>query len=402
MRRGRSGRWRGSPELVRAPLFFLVVGGLVALGLPAPPAGAQIRALRPSTEPLLSVGTFEAGSPYELFNVNGAMRLPDGGVVVMVRGHHQVRRFGPDGTHLWSVGRRGEGPLEFELPELLPTCSSDNRIVIYDRINRRVTTLDNAGEVVGEYILEFGDRPPYSTIKCSPSGRMAFTRYAGAEQRPSEEGPYRWKMDMAYLDEGGTNVVVFRSEIPGTDRYLYFIEGRPGSEGPLTWGRDVSVAPVDEGVWIGTGDRHEIEFIDWQGTSTSRIEWDGPNQEVTQNHVEAYRQSIYEWYEERAEPGWRQRYEELWAQRSASLPDRFPSHNTIMAASGLIWVKHFRPPADPEHHWVAFDDDGTEAARMFLPAPFIVQDLGSDWVLAVLTDEVGIEKLVVYELVEGS
>ena len=379
------------------------MGGLAALALPVPPAVGQeatMRTLRSGTEPLLSIGTTEGGSPYELFQVSGSMRLSDGSVVVMVRGHYEVRRFGADGRHLWSRGRQGGGPVEFELPELLATCSSDNRIVIYDRLNSRMTILAGDGELVDEYRLEFGSQPPYSRIKCNPAGRMAFTRFADGSQRPNEQGPYRWTMDMAYYDGKDADVTVFHSQIPGTDRYLYLSEGRPSTEGPLTWGRDVSVAPVDEGVWIGTGDGHEIRFIDWMGKDIRSVEWQGPDLEVADEHIDRYREDLYQWYEDRAQPDWRQRFEALWARRRPALPDRFPSHNALEVAGGLVWVKHFRRPGDPEHHWLAFDARGNQVARMFLPAPFVVQQLGPDWVLAAITDELGIERLVVHELVE--
>ncbi|MCE2455766.1 MAG: hypothetical protein J4G12_08150 [Gemmatimonadetes bacterium] len=142
-----------------------------------------MRALRASVEPVLSIGPGQGvDSPYELFQVDGAMRLPDGGVVVMVRGHYEVRGFGPDGAHLWSRGRHGEGPGEFKFPVLLTTCSRDNRIVIYDRSQYRVTILDNDGELVDDYLFNFGDRTPYRLIKCAPR--------RGSIRRPkSDAGP---------------------------------------------------------------------------------------------------------------------------------------------------------------------------------------------------------------------
>ena len=297
-------------------------------------------------------------------------------------------------------GARAKARWSSQLPELLNTCSSDDQIVVYDRLNTRVTTFDGSGGLVDEYRLDFGAQVPYSKIKCTASGRMVFTRFADAGQRPNEPGPYRWTMDLAYLDREDSNVRVFHSEIPGTDRYVYFRDGVMTSEGPLTWGRDVSLAPIGDGVWIGTGDSHEVEFVDWTGTTIRRTRWEGPDQEVTQNHLDRYRQDLYEWYERSARPNWRQVFEDLWAERRPALPDRFPSHNTIMAAGELIWVKQFRQPGDSEHHWLAFNEDGTQVAEMFLPMPFIVQQIGPNWVLAVLTDELGVEKLVVHELVE--
>ena len=388
----------------------IMSGGLaVLMSVPLPPAGGQeaagVRTVRASASPLLSIGGGSRGadSLYDSFHAvsGGAIRLPDSSIVVMAGGHYEVRRFGPDGTHLWSRGRRGEGPVEFEMPKLLPTCSSDNRIVIHDH-HSRITILNNDGELVEDYKLRLGDRTPYSTIECSPSGRMAFTLYARDDEMPSKPGPHRWSMDMAYADGEGSAATVFRSGIPGTDRQLYFRDGFPVSELPLTWGRDVALAAADDGVWIGTGDSHEIEFADWAGTTVRRISWAGSaDLEVTQEDVDLERSRLYKLYEQWGVAGWRQRFDDMWAQDEPALPARFPSHNTIMvAADGLVWVKHFRPPRLAEHHWVAFNDEGARVADMFLPVPFSVQQIGADWVLVVVTDDLGGQSVAVYGLVQ--
>lgn len=358
-----------------------------------------MRTFRASASPLLSIGGDSRGadSLYDSFHaVSGAIRLPDGSIVVVAGGHYEVRRFGPDGTHLWSRGRRGEGPVEFEMPKLLPTCSSDDRIVVSDR-HSRITILNNDGELVEDYRLRLGDRRPYSTIECSPSGRMAFTLYARDDEMPSKPGPHRWAMDMAYVDGKGS-ATLFRSGIPGTDRHLYFRDGYPTSELPLTWGRDIALAVADDGVWIGTGDSHEIEFVDWAGTTVRRIRWAGPDLEVTQEDIDLERNRLYELYEQWQVADWRQRFEAMWKQDEPALPARFPSHNTIMVAADRIWVKHFRQPRHTEHHWVAFNDGGIPVAEMFLPVPFSVQQIGSDWVLVAVTDDLGIQTVAVYEL----
>ena len=358
-----------------------------------------MRTLRASAEPMFSIGpSQEVNSPYELFRVAGAMRLPDGSVVVMTQGHYEVRRFGPDGTHLWSRGRHGEGPGEFELPELLPTCSSDNRIVIYDLSHYRVTILDNDGELVDDYLLDFGARTPYGRIKCAPSGRMVFTQFGDLSQRPNREGPYRWVMDIVYTDGERATPRVFRQGIPGTDRMLYFLNDVPVTEGPLTWGRNMSIAATDEGAWIGTADSHEIELVDWTGTTVDRIQWDGPDLAVTEGHLDAYRDELYEAFRSEGRDDWEQRFNRMWESRRPNLPTRFPAYTDLIIANGLIWVRHFRPPGQTEQHWWGFDDDGTHVATMFLPSRMKVQDLGSDWVLAILTGPLGIERLVVHQL----
>ena len=358
-----------------------------------------MRTLRASADPMISIGPGQGvDSPYELFQVDGAMRLPDGSVVVMVRGHYEVRRFGPDGTHLWSRGRHGEGPGEFEFPVLLATCSSDDRIVIYDRFQYRVTILDNDGELVDDYLLDFGDRTPYGLIKCAPSGRMVFTQYGDSSQMPDREGPYRWVVDIVYNDGEGASPRVFRQGIPGADRMMYFLHGVPAGGEPLTWGRTLSIAATDEGAWIGTADSLAIELVDWSGTTIDRIRSDGPDLEVTEEHLDAYRDELYEAYRSEGRDDWEQRFNGYWELQRPNLPTRFPAYTDLIIADGLIWVRHFRPPGQTEQHWWGFDDDGTHVATMFLPSRMKVQDLGSDWVLAVLTGPLGIERLVVHQL----
>ncbi len=83
-----------------------------------------------------------------------------------------------------------------------------------------------------------------------------------------------------------------------------------------------------------------------------------------------------------------------------ALPSTFPTYNTLMVFGDRIWVKHFRRPGEPEHQWLAFDADGTQVATMFLPSRFVAQQIGSDWVLVLIADELGVERLVVYALVE--
>ena len=76
-----------------------------------------------SVEPLLSIGLVEGANEYLFAGINGGALLADGSVVVSDRAHFRIQKFGPDGEHLWSRGREGEGPGEFEYV-LGPGCRS--------------------------------------------------------------------------------------------------------------------------------------------------------------------------------------------------------------------------------------------------------------------------------------
>jgi len=54
----------------------------------------------------------------------------------------------------------------------------------------------------------------------------------------------------------------------------------------------VFFAPAIGGVWVGTADSYEIEFVDWTGSTGRRIQWTGPDLEVTQKTIEAYHDGL--------------------------------------------------------------------------------------------------------------
>ena len=350
-------------------------------------------------EPVLSIGVAQGDPAYEMFKIDGAVRLTDGSIVAVVAGHLEVRKFDADGTHLWSAGRAGQGPGEFTLPVLLPTCTSDNEVVIHDRALRRITLLDaEDGKFVDDYRLETADKTPYSRIQCSTSGRMVFTTY-GRGGRERAEGPYRWRMGIHFIDGEDSRLGEIRDGFLGTERVVYYQGGRPFTEGPRTWGRDPVFAVTDDGVWFGTADEAALELVDWDGTVKDRIQWEGRDLVVADQNLEAYRDAVRRRYENEG-GDWRSKYERRLARDLPHLPSTFPAYADVKLIGSQVWVKEYWRPGETEQHWTGFAGDGTALGWMVLPAHLNVQQFGADgdWLLAITTDRLGVERLVLYEL----
>ncbi len=358
----------------------------------------SVFALRMEAEPVLSIGLLEGREAYQLYDVDGAARLPDGSVVAGVRGAHEVRRFGPDGTHRWTFGRFGEGPGEFQQLQLLPSCTNNEAVVVYDRRNRQVTVLDGQGEMIASYPLTFEARAPYGRIVCSPGGRMVFAGWG--EGRVPSAGPYRWSVDVVFTDGGGGAVQLLRGQVPGADRVMYFENGVPLAVGPRTWSRGVSLAAADGGVWLGTGDEYEVEFVEWTGITARRIRWMGPDLSVARGHVAAHRDDLLRRYRprQRSDPDWRPRFEELWAEEEDVLPNTFPAYARFLMVDGDLWVQSWPRPGEADQHWLVFEVGGTLTARLELPSDLTVSDAGRDWLLVHMTDALGVERLAVHEV----
>ncbi len=89
-------------------------------------------------DPGLSIGTFQGDSLYQLFEVQGAVRLSDGRIVLANAGSGEIRVYGDDGRFLAAHGRKGEGPGEFQNPVLVGSLGGDTLVVV-DQDLRRIS-----------------------------------------------------------------------------------------------------------------------------------------------------------------------------------------------------------------------------------------------------------------------
>ncbi|MFH1764845.1 MAG: hypothetical protein ABIF09_11690, partial [Gemmatimonadota bacterium] len=89
-----------------------------------------------SPEPVLSIGTFQGDSVYQLFEVEGAKRLQDGGIAIANAGSGEIRVFDGEGRFLVAHGRKGEGPGEFEDSALVGVLGGDTLVVVDNQLRR--------------------------------------------------------------------------------------------------------------------------------------------------------------------------------------------------------------------------------------------------------------------------
>ena len=365
---------------------------------------------RLADEPMVTIGVTGGQEEQELFEVSGAARLADGSIVVYESGAFRLQKFGPDGEHLWSRGRAGEGPGDFaNFAQLLVPCASEQSIMMSDRYNQRITVLDGDGNLLRTHPFTFQGSMPYE-ITCAPGGRLVFSGWG--HERPSEPGPYRTTADMAFAD--GSEVTVLREGVQAEDRLATADEtGMVGGSEPGIWSRKLRFAATDEGVWLGTGDDYEMEFLDWTGTTTSTMRWEGPELMVTQKHVDAYREAVSDSFargldfwartypDEVAGRDWQQRFERRWERDQEALPPAFPAYDqVVLGDDGVLWIEDFPRPGKPSE-WFVLDERGQRTRSMTVPPGIVLLDIGSDWVLVTYRDEMDVERVALYSLVEN-
>lgn len=346
--------------------------------------------------PVVRIGMLDGPVEYLFGNITGAVRLEDGSVVVADEQGREVRMFDARGGHVWTSGREGEGPGEYQGLWLLRGCQGVT-VTVYDWQLKRITELDSYGHVVGTQALRgVGGPGPHGAPACSPGGGMVFTDWPDSEQEAV--GEFRWEMSLSWARDDG--VATLRSGIPGRELYHH----GEGLVGPVTWGRDMAFAVMATGVWYGSADDYELEHVDWTGRVTRVARWNGPGLEVTREHLDSYRDSHLARYETAEE---RRSFErERWPEIRDDLPERFPAfveRGLLPLTDGSVWVVP-HPLRDLGGHaeFHLLGPDGTWLHRLMIPSGRTLLDAGPGWVLLLEKGEFDEQSVAVYELVEGS
>ena len=365
---------------------------------PSPQPGPATE-VRLSADPIFSVGRLDGPDEYLFGEINAGARLADGSVVVSDQQNLRFQRFSADGEHLWSRGRAGEGPGEFEFVKIAEGCASEESIVLYDMWTTRVHEYDKEGNLVDDYRFVYNDLPLRDFV-CAPNGRVAFTgRSARFGEDAVEPGElYRVLVSLGSAELGDTEATMLRDRIPDLEQRA---QGGGNAMPGRIWTHHVALAATNDGVWLGTSDDYEVELVDWTGSTIRRVRWEGPDLAVTQQDVDRYRDDLEQLYRENGGPNWRARFEGTWEWQSEVVPDEFPAyHRLLVGDDGVLWVHDYIRPGE-RSEWLGFDEDGRWVRTLVLPPRTSLLDIGPDWALVRTWDELGVQRAEIRGLVEG-
>ena len=346
--------------------------------------------------PRVRIGLLEGAPEYLFGNVTGAVRLADGSIVVADEQSHSLRKFTPDGRHLWSSGHEGKAPGEYEGLRLLRGCP-DAELTVFDWNLDRITRIDADGRVSDTHALRSSGIHPYR-LACTADGGLVVTPWPDyIAQRDllniSAGDSYRWTVSLDRLKDG--SVVNLRSDIPGAERTVFMHGSRP-----RVWGRNLVFATTAAGVWLGSANDYELEHIDFAGRLIRRVRWHGPDLTVTRAHIQRYRQSRLDRY---TSPVERRRFEErIWPDILKHLPAQFPAYDAILPLEdGRLWITthSWRAPQREVH---LLDANGAWLRRLLIPADARLYDAGPDWVLVHERGELGEPTIALYDLTRSA
>ncbi|MCH8128062.1 6-bladed beta-propeller [candidate division KSB1 bacterium] len=122
--------------------------GVTIVHNPATPIDKEIRKLNFIEE--LSIGSESTDENYLFYRAWFIDVDSKGNCYVLDRGNHRIQKFDLSGNYTLTIGRKGQGPGEFESPNRILINSKD-QIIVNDGTNRRITVFNSEGVRLFDY-----------------------------------------------------------------------------------------------------------------------------------------------------------------------------------------------------------------------------------------------------------
>jgi hypothetical protein len=340
------------------------------------------------SQPDVTIGVADGDSAYLLFGARGAARLSNGHIAVMNSGTNQIHVYDEEGRHVRTIGRRGNGPGEFNGLQRIGAIHGDT-IVAYDIFLGRMTFFAPDGGVARTLPIEpFGNGVLPRAAGFTGDGRLlAHTDF----NREFRRGTSRDTLLFALFDEAGMPRDTL-GRYPGEEMYT-LATPEAALRRPVTFGRNVFASTRDTTIAIGTNDQLTYDMFDATGGKMRSHSETVTPREVSGDEVT--------------------RADELWL---ASIPspmrtglDRhmreFPHRETypayddlITGADGTIWLQDAVAPGAAARRWTVFAPDGRRIRHVTAARPLELLDVGRDYIIAWRRDDLEVEQILVFRI----
>jgi hypothetical protein len=385
-----------------------------------------------SVREALVVGVAEGDPELQFHRVRDVAPDPEGGFWV-ADAHEAIRRFDAEGRYVRSVGGRGEGPGEAQaflslraIPGRVLATGSPPRILLFGSdgafLGSRSAVPDDGG-----FDLPLGwsgEEWVFMTERASLPG--------GGDHRTAPSGPL--PLIRASVELMRSADPTARGERVGT--FVGRILTARGAAGPRVLGNPSFAVDGSGNLFVSDSLRYRIEVYGMDGSlrrvverpvpSTSLPDPDDFEAEVRAEVERTFREGIPGVIPTgMAESVMADQVEQITsAATAAPLPPHLPFIDDVLAApDGTLWVRradrHPRPAARAVAHsfgyvpwawaepWKAgpvldiLDPDGAYRGTVELPRDYVPMAVDGDRVYGSLFDELGVERVVVYEVGSG-
>ncbi|MFC1629085.1 hypothetical protein ACFL3H_08240 [Gemmatimonadota bacterium] len=297
-------------------------------------------------EPEVVFGDPSQGEAAMMTSPRGYVEVP-GGLAVFDDGSTSLKVFNDDGSLRFSMGRRGEGPGEFNGPWMDHGLTPDGKILVTDGMNQRLTRIDPGD---GTYeLISMRENRSWNVAQ------VMIDRFVVIN--PSFTPDMQQTESLDLVDSGftveDTIAVVPAGRVVRVSRGLE--DDGPGMPVSQPFWPSFSWWVQAGKIAVCQGREYRIDLYDLAGTHLRTIEWDAPISAVTDTMWQAAREQIDRQFGEYGPTVW----------HALERPSVLPSVEGVRIDDlGRLWALRNIPserwggPEDQTLYWDVFTPEG--------------------------------------------
>ncbi len=363
-----------------------------------PPEGSRLE-WRIGPEPSLSIGAVDGEEPYLFNGAVSAAKLPDGRMVVADGSSGELRMFDSAGTHLVTWGGEGEGPGEFWWLNHVAAWPGDSIVAWYPS-RGRISVFDPDGSYGRSFGL-WGDCPPGCprAVAARRDGTI-LTTYPGEAS------------DSAVLQmrDGDGELLASLEKLPDRDLRRWKDERGANWTESVPYGSELVKGLWGDLVVASRTSRYEIRAFRPNGALARIVRREHASRATTPADFDRYlERELAEYHAFMSSAGRQLPTSELdhilslrrKTIEATPMADTFPAFSTFIAdAAGYLWVREYDFPGEgrPAPLWTVFDPGGRVLGYLETPSGLRIFEIGEDYILGRVRDELGVESVQVWPL----
>lgn len=344
-----------------------------------------------SEEPSLVIGS-GSDPNHQLFGVEDALRFPDGRIAVADGGSSQIRIYDARGEYVGAWGRDGEGPGEFTGLTNLELWPGDS-LMAWDFLQNRMTVFDSAGQAGRTQRLTLGEGLGAARYEgVLDDGSMIVASLISFSRDDRATGLVRRSRAFSRVNVSGEQVADF-GEFPDEE---YYVRAETGAVLRHPFRRAVHSVVWGGRVIISASDQYCIAAFDPAGGVEMIIRTEHTPEPVTAAAIDSYVAARI--------AGAAEDEQSLVAAIFAGLPPvpSYPAFSALVVDEvGDLWVRSYARDPGPRSSWAVFAPDGALRGSLDLPTQVDVYRIGADYVLGRIQDDLGVERVQLWELSRG-
>ena len=366
------------------------------------------RAWSVSAEPGVVIGSMTGDEAYLFDRIMGVERLSDGRWAVADMGSSQIRYYDEDGTHLYSAGRNGDGPGEFQQVMGMHLLRGDTIAVDDGRL--RFQLIDEKGQFAGMISSagSFIDARTYPAGSFG-DGTLVGATLSGTPQRLTEPHTMTWSISRIRLTRDGAAVQMVVDTI-GTWGAIRLVPGWRGSAQAIEFDSPTQVGIMSAGIAVADPVRNEIRLHGTDGALHAIVRREWTPVPVTSADIEERRSQFINMRGEgggQVPPGLLQQRTDI--TETWTVAEHMPAFSVMsIDDADNVWLRNYvaneqtigdwRPSPVTPTRWTLISADGILLGEVELPARFVPHVFGDDFIAGVYRDDAHVEYIHVYQL----